>query len=87
MAKQITESHIHIASKLLECRDTCRKFYGSRWQAKQEEWKPIIEAVMKKENCEVLQVAIIIGKQIQGFSLMTCLGVITEMMEEEKDNG
>lgn len=81
----ITEKHLTIAYKLLKCRDTCRKFYGEGWPAKQEEWKPIIQAVMEKHKCEVLNAAIILGKQLEGFSLMTCLGTIMEM--EGKTNG
>lgn len=86
MGKGITEKHITIAYKLLKCMDACRNLYGAGWKSKQQEWKPIIQAVMKREKCEILQVAIIIGKQLEGVSLMTCLGVIMEMMEE-KENG
>jgi hypothetical protein len=83
MSNKFDQSLI-IASKLLKCRDTCRKFYGSGWKEKQEEWKPIILAVMAKEKCEALQAATIIGPQLEGFSLMTCLGVISEMITEKE---
>lgn len=77
--------HLTIASKLLKCRDTARKFYGDGWKAKQEEWKKLILAVMKEHKCEALQAANIIGPQLEGFSLMTCLGVIAEMITEKEE--
>lgn len=80
----ISEKHLTIAYKLMQCRDTCRKFYAEGWKAKQEEWRPLIQAVMAKEKCDLLNVATIIGSKLEGFSLMTCLGVIMEMLESEK---
>ena len=81
----ITEKHIHLASKLLKCRDASRKFWGEGWEAKQKEWKPIIRAVMRGEKTdEVLIAAIALGKELDGIPLMTCLGVIMEMLESEE---
>lgn len=78
----LTEKHLALAYKMLKCRDTCRTFYGDAWQTKQEEWKPIIRAVMREQNTdEVLQAAIVLGKKLEGFSLMTCLGTVMEMMD------
>lgn len=83
----MTGQTVLLAGKLLKIRNTCRTFYGSGWKAKQEEWKPIIQAVMKAHNCEsVLNVAIIMGKQLEGFSLMSCLGTIMEMEENEPNS-
>lgn len=80
----MTEKHLNIAYKLLRCRDTCRKFYGEAWKTKQDEWRPVIQAVMREQRTdEVLHAAIILGKQLEGFSLMTCLGVVMEMAETE----
>lgn len=80
----MTERHLTLAYKLLKCRDTARKFYARGWAAKQAEWEPIIHAVMEKHKCELLNAAIILGKQLEGFSLMTCLGVVMEMLEKEE---
>ena len=78
----MTEKHLTIAYKLLKCRDTCRKFYGEAWPTKQDQWRPIIQAVMREQKTdEVLQAAIILGDKLEGFSLMTCLGTVMEMME------
>lgn len=81
----MTEKRLTLAYKLIKCRDSCRKFYGEEWPARQAKWKPIIEAVMVEKNCELLNVAIILGKQLDGFTLMACLGTIMEMMEKEED--
>lgn len=73
-----------ITNKLIRIRDTCRRFYGNEWKSKQSEWKPIIQAVMEKHKCDgVLNAAIILGELLEGFSLMTCLGVITEMLNSD----
>lgn len=78
----MTSQTVLLAGKLLKIRNTCRTFYGEAWKAKQEEWKPIIQAVMDKHKCEsVLNAALILGKQLEGFSLMSCLGTIMEMEE------
>lgn len=81
----ITEKHLNIAYKLLRCRDACRKLYGEGWKIKQEEWKPLILAVMAKHKVDEFGAAIIMGSDLEGISLMTCLGVIMEM--EGKENG
>lgn len=76
---------IHLASKLLKCRDACRKFWGEGWETKQKEWRRIIQAVMRQEKTDdVLIAAIALGKKLDGIPLMTCLGVIMEMLEKEE---
>lgn len=81
----ITEKHLGIAFKLMRCRDTCRKFYGDGWQTKQDEWRPIIQAVMREQNTDEVLIAVIkLGDKLEGFSLMTCLGVCMEMIEQGK---
>ena len=79
----ITEKHLGIAYKLLKCRDTARKFYGDGWPTKIAEWRPIIKAVMREQQTtEVLQAAIVLGNQLEGFPLITALGVVMEILEE-----
>lgn len=82
----ITEKHLNIAYKLLKCRSACRGLYGEGWVEKQAEWKPIIQAVMTKHKCEELGAAVVLGAQLEGIPLMTCLGVIMEMMDDQEVN-
>lgn len=82
----VTEKHLTIAYKLIQCRDAARRLYAGGWKTKIEEWRPIIQAVMREQKTdEVLQAAIVLGKQLEGIPLMTCLGVIMEIMEEKID--
>jgi hypothetical protein len=77
----MTEKHILLAAKLIKMRDTCRKFYGDGWKAKQDEWKPIIQSAMKKHNCDAIEAGIHMSKVIQGEGMATMViwGTIMEM--------
>jgi hypothetical protein len=79
----ITERHLTIAYKLLKMRDTCRKFYKEAWKTKQAEWRPIIEACMKKNNCDELHASIILSKDLEGEegAILAMMGTVMEMLE------
>lgn len=79
----ITEKHIKMAANLIKMRDTCRTFYKEGWEAKQAEWKPIIQACMKKHNCSDIEAGLTMANQIPGeeFSIMVIFGTIMEMQE------
>lgn len=81
-----TETHIKIAYKMLQIRDNCRKLYADQWKAKQDEWRPIIQAVMKKHNCDEIAAGMIIAKQIQDepYAVMVVLGTVAEILEPVK---
>jgi hypothetical protein len=75
----MTEQHIKVAAKMLGMRDTCRRFFKDQWPEKQAEWKPIIQAVMKKHNCDEINAAMILSKELDGMSIIIVFGTVMEM--------
>jgi 2-succinyl-5-enolpyruvyl-6-hydroxy-3-cyclohexene-1-carboxylate synthase len=81
----ITEKHITMLAKMIKMRDTCRKIYGNEWKAKQDQWRPIIQAAMREQKCNELEAGIHLSKTLeangQDIGIMIVWGTIMEMQE------
>lgn len=79
----MTEQHIKAAAKLYQMRDTARRFYKDEWPSKQNEWRPIIEACMKKHGIGELEAGMKIAEDLgdHGFSIIIVMATVCEMLE------
>lgn len=60
---------VQAAAKLYEARDAMVSLYGDRFSEKVAEFRPFIEAAMKKHQVDVLQAAIKLCKDLEGAGL------------------
>lgn len=71
----------------MRCWKAAKGLCGAGWNDKVDQWQPIIEAVMKKDNCEILSAAIKIATSISDespTSVMFVLAVACELVERKK---
>lgn len=80
----MTEQHIKAAAKIYQMRDTARRFFKDEWPAKQNEWRPIIEACMKKHGIGEIEAGMKLSGEldgIDGFSIIIIMATVCEMIE------
>jgi hypothetical protein len=78
-------NRIQIASKLYECRDTAKRFYGAEYKERIDEYKLILRKVMEEKDLEVIQSLIKISKtstyQNSGITQMLFMAAVVEIIE------
>lgn len=83
----MSEKIVSIAARLYECRRTALSLLGpEKLKAKVEDWRPIIEAAMKKHNVDVIKAGMEVAKVLNadgdnGMGTMIVMAVCVEMVE------
>jgi len=84
----MTETQVHVASKLFNLRDSMRSLHGKNWKTKIEEITPIIRGVAKEYNLSVLAAAMQISEKAirdgQPMASAQVLAVACELSENVK---
>jgi hypothetical protein len=61
----VSESHIVLTAQLYEVRRSMRVILADRYSAKIEEYKPVIRAVMSRDDCGPLLAALELVKDLK----------------------
>lgn len=79
----MSETAIRLAAKLYEVRDGMRRILGDRYRERCLHWVQMLNLTMQRQGCDVLEAALILGKDLerQGAGTDLLMATAVEMTE------
>lgn len=78
-----TEQQVEIAAGMYECRKTARFILGDRFRPKMEELAVVVDAVAKRDKCDVIVAGATVIKdgELEGMGALLLMAAIVEIVE------